>query len=243
MRRTFLLIWIAAWLAPAALAQETLVSDSILIPPFEGQICYHLSYEGKVPPASLPYLPDSMTLTVGTDGLRMQYHGGLSDTMQSTVVWEGKGQMLWLLDAQHKTADSVSIIWRGFKPVKKPLKEAATVIAGMHCKAWSVTSPVKPGEKAIHNEKVWVNDTIYFGGKLVDSLAKSQPIFLVSGQRQIPLQTKRTSVDGVTTTATAVQVLPQTTDPSLFQLPADYKRREFDPAKPWIPMLNRPKEL
>ena len=50
----------------SAHAQEVLLNDSATIPPFEGVIGFRIRYEGKLNPATKPYLADSMTMFIGT---------------------------------------------------------------------------------------------------------------------------------------------------------------------------------
>src|SRR5687767_10701824 len=131
------LIWLLALmiLQVSAWSQETLITDSATIPPFEGVIGYRIRYEVKVNPASKSY------------------------------------------------------IWTGYVPQAKKLTEKL-VLAGRPCTAWTLTR-----DKQV--EKIWVNDSIYFGGTLVDTLKKEQPSFLAAGIRQIPLQAKRVHAEEI----------------------------------------------
>jgi hypothetical protein len=228
--------WILALAVVPVLAcgQETLISDSATIPPFEGVIGYHIRYEGKVNPAHKPYLPDSMTLFVGKNGLLYRYHGGLSADMQSQVLWDGDAQTFWLLDPSNKTADSKSYVWTGYVAQPKKLTEKL-VVAGRPCTAWTLTQ-----DKRV--EKIWVNDSIYFGGTLVDSLKLEQPAFLAAGIRQIPLQARRGHAEEVTTVLQAVTIIPGPQDKWLFKVPEGYRLQEFDHSDLEIPLLRRKEE-
>lgn len=229
------MIWLMGLMAMQlhALAQMTSTKDSLKIPPFEGVIGYQIRYEGKVDPASKPYLPDSMTLFVGKNGLLYRYHGGKSAELQSEVLWDGDAQALWLLDPSHKTAESKSDFWTGYvsKPAKLPEK---LVVAGKPCSAWTLTF-----QKQV--EKIWVTDSVLFGGAVVDSLKPQLPAFLGSGIRNIPLQSRRTLADGVTTVTKAITILPSPQDKWLFKVPEGYRMREFDPSKLIHPIL-QPKQ-
>jgi hypothetical protein len=220
-----------------AFSQEVLISDSALIPPFEGVIGYRIKYEGKVNPASKPYLPDSMTLFVGRNGLLYRYHGGKSADLQSQMIWDGEAQAFWLLDPSHKTAESLSDIWIGYVAQAKQTTEKLRV-AGRPCVAWTMTreKDVKGKiEKIV--EKVWVNDSIYFGGELVDTLKLQQPAFLASGIRAIPLQARRPHAEEVTTVMTAVTITPGAQDKWLFKVPEGYRLGVFDPSELLHPIL------
>ncbi|HEX2898346.1 MAG TPA: hypothetical protein VHS96_01380 [Bacteroidia bacterium] len=216
-----------------AMGQEVLLNDSALIPPFEGVIGYRIRYEGKLNPASKPYLADSMTLFVGKNGLLYRYHGGKSADMQSQVLWDGDTQSFWLLDPSHKTAEMISDIWTGYVAKSKKLPEKLNV-AGKPCTAWTLTQ-----DKRV--EKLWVNDSIYFGGELVDSLKLQQPAFLASGLRQIPLQTKRSHAEEVVTILQAVTITPGAQDKWLFKVPEGYNMGQFDPSRLQHPIL-KPKQ-
>jgi hypothetical protein len=222
-------------------SQEVLLSDSGFIPPFEGVIGYRIKYEGKVNPASKPYLPDSMTLFVGKNGLLYRYHGGKIDGLQSEMLWDGDAQAFWLMDPRHKTAETMSDIWMGY--VAKPAKTTEKVkVAGRPCVAWTLTreKPLgKPGEKIV--EKAWVNDSIYFGGDLVDTLKVQQPAFLAAGIRAIPLQARRPHAEEVVTVMTAVTISPGPQDKWLFKVPEGYRLGEFDPSEVLHPIL-KPEE-
>jgi hypothetical protein len=216
-----------------AIGQEVLISDSErMIPPFEGCIGYRLTYEGKVDPAAKPYLPDSMTMYVGKNGLRCRYHGGLSADLQSEMLWDGDTQALWLLDQRRMTAQYPPERWKGFVSKPKRLEEKPVTGAGRPCTAWTLSF-----EK--HVEKVWVNDSLYFGGRLVDTLSLYQPAFLAAGMRQIPLMTRRIHAEGVVTLLRAVSILPGVQDGGLFQVPDGYRKIEFDPTLPVHPILQR----
>lgn len=217
---------------PPGMAQEVLISDSARIPPFEGCIGYRLTYEGKVDPAAKPYFPDSMTMFVGRNGLRCRYHGGMSADLQSEILWDGDTQAIWLLDQGRKTAQYPSERWKGFVSKPRRLTEKPVTVAGRPCTAWTLAF-----EKLV--EKVWVNDSIYFGGRLVDTLSLHQPAFLAAGMRQIPLMTRRTHADGGVTLLKAVSILPGEQDRELFQVPEDYRRIEFDPTEHTHPILQR----
>ncbi len=216
-----------------AAAQEVLLNDSAVIAPFEGVIGYRIQYEGKVPPASKPYLADSMTMFVGKNGILYRYHGGRSAEMQSQVLWDGETQSFWLLDEGRKTADMISDIWTGYLAKPKKLTEKL-MVANHPCVAWTLTL-----DKRV--EKVWVNDSIYFGGTLVDSLKLQQPAFLASGIRQIPLQTRRTHAGEVVTVIKAVTITNAPQDKWLFKVPEGYNMGQFDPSRLIHPIL-KPKE-
>lgn len=221
-----------------ASAQEVLVSDSGLIAPFEGVIGYRIKYTGKIAPSMLAYLPDSMTLFVGKNGMLYRYEGGLR-TLQTQLVWDGDVQEFWLLDSLHQTADSRSGIWKGALTTPKKLeKEPAVKIAGHPTVAYLLLFD-KQVEKL--GEKVWVNDSIRFGGQLVDTLKLQQPAFLAAGLRQIPLQTRRVHAGEIITTMTAVTITPGAQSTWLFKVPEAYRLQEFDPSRPWHPVLEQKK--
>ncbi len=214
--------------------QEVLVSDSGQIAPFEGVIGYRIRYEGKVAPNMVPYLPDSMTMFVGKNGILYRYHRGHAAELQSQVLWDGDSQEFWLLDPSHETAESRWPGWKSKVAVAKPVKETLKV-AGKDCNAWTLTI-----DKQV--EKIWVNDSIWFGGTLVDSLKPQQPAFLAAGIRKIPLQSRRTLPGEVVTVVTAMKIEPGSQYIWLFKTPEAYRMREFDPSKPWHPLLEKKKE-
>ncbi len=213
--------------------QEVLLNDSATIAPFEGVIGYRIRYEGKLNPASKPYLADSMTMFVGKNGILYRYHGGKSGAMQSQVLWDGDTQSFWLLDESQKKAEMISDIWTGYVAKPKKLTEKLT-IAGHPCLAWTLTL-----DKRI--EKIWCNDSIFFGGELVDSLKLQQPAFLTAGIRQIPLQTRRPHVGDVITIQQAMTITPGPQDKWLFKVPEGYNMGQFDPSRLIHPIL-KPKE-
>jgi hypothetical protein len=224
-------------------AQEALISDSGQIAPFEGIIGYHIRYEGKVPPNMIPYLPDSMTMFVGKNGLLYRYHGGHASEMQSQLVWDGDAQEFWLLDPKHETAESRWEAWKSLiaKPVKVP--KESLIVAGKRCDAWTLTTEKKVDTKVEKQvEKLWVNDSIFFGGTLVDSLKSHQPAFLAAGIRQIPLQSRRGHAGEIVTVLTAITITPGPQNIWLFKTPESYRMKEFDPIKPWHPLIQRKKE-
>ncbi len=227
-----------------AQGQEVLVSDSSNIAPFEGVIGYHISYEGKVLPAMLPYLPDSMTMYVGKNGLLYRYHGGLTTAnMQSQLVWDGDAQEFWLLDPSHQKAESRYEYWKSLvaKPLKQP--KETLVVAGKRCTAWTLTTEKKVDTKIEKQiEKIWVNDSIRFGGTLIDSLKHQQPAFLAAGMRQIPLKSRRVHAGEVVTVLTAATITRGPQNIWLFRAPDAYGMKEFDPSKPWHPLLQKKKE-
>lgn len=219
----------ALLLSGRSYGQEVLISDSAAIPPFQGVIGYRIRYEGKVNPASKPYLADSMTLFVGKNGLLYTFHGGNTAEMESKVLWDGDTQSMWLIDAGRKTAQYQSEYYTGYVATAKKTTEKLRV-AGKSCNAWTLTH-----EKQV--EKVWVNDSIYFGGKLVDSLKLQQPEFLAAGLRKIPLQARRPHAEEVVTVLQAMTIKPGPQDPALFKVPEGYRLLEFDPSELLHPIL------
>lgn len=227
-------------LAIPAMTQEVLISDSSTIPPFEGTIGYRIRYEGKVNPAMQPYLPDSATLHVGKNGLLYRYHGGQSAQMQAQYIWDGEAQTFWLLDSTRRTANSTSELWPGYVPVAKKTTDKPTTVAGRTCTAWTLTTEkVSIVDKKVTKEieKVWVNDSIRYGGQLVDSLKKWQPAFLAARVWSIPLMNKRTQPGEVTTVMEAMTITPGPQDKWMFKVPEGYRTREFDPSKLIHPIL------
>lgn len=232
MQRLIKAIFAVAFLLStlSAHAQEVLLNDSATIPPFEGVIGFRIRYEGKLNPATKPYLADSMTMFVGQNGLLYRYHGGKSGELQSQVLWDGETQTFWLLDEGRKTADMISdIFWTGYVAKPKLLTEKLTV-AAHPCVAWSLTL-----DKRV--EKIWVNDSIYFGGQLIDSLKLQQPAFLAAGIRKIPLQTRRTHAGDIVTIHQAMTITPGAQDKWLFKVPEGYIMGEFDPSRLIHPIL------
>jgi hypothetical protein len=213
-----------------AMGQVAAKLDSAKVPAFEGVIGYHIKYEGKIPPASKPYLPDSMTMFVGKNGLLYRYHGGKSADLQSQVIWDGEVQAFWLLDPSHLTAEMKSEYWTGYVATAKKTTEKL-MVAGRPCMAWTLSL-----DKRV--EKIWVNDSIYYGGTL-DTLKLNQPAFLASGIRQIPLQTKRTHAEEVVTILQAVTITPGPQDKWLFKVPEGYRMLEFDPSELEHPIIKR----
>ncbi|MFN8394320.1 MAG: hypothetical protein U0176_06535 [Bacteroidia bacterium] len=227
-------------LAAQAFAQEVMISDSSTIPPFEGVIGYRIRYEGKVNPAMRPYLPDSATLHVGKNGLLYHYHGGQSGQMQAQVVWDGEAQTFWLLDSTRHTANSTSELWPGYIPVAKKTTDKPIKVAGRTCNSLTLTTEkVSIVDKKVTKEveKIWVNDSIRYGGQLVDSLKKFQPAFLGARIWSIPLMTKRTQAGEVTTVMEAITITPSPQDKWMFKVPEGFRTREFDPSKLIHPIL------
>jgi hypothetical protein len=227
-------------------AQEVLVSDVPALPPFEGVIGYHIRYEGKVDARMIPYLPDSMTMYVGKNGLLYRYHGGEAAKLQSQLVWDGEAQEFWLLDPSHEIAESRWTLWKGTLAKSAIVPKETLKVAGKSTKVYTLTTEKaveKAGKKVIEKqiEKVWVNDSIYFGGTLIDTLKLQQPAFLAAGLRAIPLQARRTQPGEVVTVLTAVSITPAPQNIWQFKVPEAYRMKEFDPSKPWHPIIERTK--
>ena len=238
--KQFLFTALACFTVLPLLAQQHLRGDSSGIAPFEGIIGYHIQYEGKIPASMRAYLPDSMTMHVGKNGLLYRYHGGQIAGLQAQLIWDGDVQEFWLLDSLHQTADSRSPIWRGTLPVPKKLsKEPTRKILGHPTAVYMLVQEKQVDKLA---EKIWVNDSIRFGGMLDDSLRLQEPAFLAAGFRQIPLQTRRVHAGEIITTMTAVTIAPGPQNIWLFKVPEPYRMHEFDPSKPWHPILEQKKE-
>lgn len=226
-----------------AMAQDVMISDAGQIPAFEGIIGFHIRYEGKVPNEMKAYLPDSMTMFVGQNALLYRYHGGEAHALQSQLIWDGDTQEFLLLDAKYETAESRSSFWKSLIPKAVSVPKESLTVAGKRCKVYTLTTEKKVDTKIEKQvEKIWVNDSIYFGGRLVDSLKQQQPNFLAAGMRQIPLQCRRLHAGELTTVLTAVSIQPAQQDLSLFKAPEAYRMKEFDPSKPWHPIIERKKE-
>lgn len=215
-------------------AQETLVNDSTTLYPFVGRIAYKLSYSGKMDANVKENLPDSMVMVVGQNGFRYEFFGGMANELQSAVVWDADAQKLWLLDPLHQTADSMPSYYMG-RTYKKTLGTEKSKLLGHPLKSYTL----KSGNLS---ESLSVNDTIFFGGQRVDSLAKFQPPFISAGMQQIPLKFKRTSADGIMQSAQAVMIKPENIQISDWHIPSGYLRQEFDPAEPRHPLIQAPKQ-
>lgn len=203
-------------------AQEVLIGDSAMIYPFEGQIGFQIAYSGKVEANAKPYLPDSATLFVGKNAMRFVYHGGMADSLNQSMLWDASSQKLWLLDNAKSSADSFPDYYKGLKYNSKKIGEKL-LIAGVSTLSYQLNTKDA-------NTKIYVSDSIYFGGKSIDSLRAFQPPFLSAGMKMIPLKSIHTNTNnGITTKMTAMQIIAIPQDEKDFIIPENFKKGPFDP--------------
>ncbi|HHG84138.1 MAG TPA: hypothetical protein ENJ82_05250, partial [Bacteroidetes bacterium] len=84
-------------------AQETWVSDPAPTY-FKGVVTYKVSYSGKLSYAQKRWLPDSMVIQANAPYIRIQFFGGMSDTLMQDVLWNSLDKNYLLIDHAHKYA-------------------------------------------------------------------------------------------------------------------------------------------
>ncbi len=233
LKRLFnsILLLISFMLAMNAYAQEVLVSDSATIYPFEGTITYQISYSGKVDPLKRSYLADSVTLFVGKSAMCYVYHGGIADELLTKMLWDADSQKLWLINAGQQTADSFPDYYKGL-PYKSKKQNEKAKVAGYSVNSYALIA--REG-----NNKVWVTDSIFFGGHHVDSLKAFQPPFISAGKPTIPLQSVRTNEAGIVIKMKAVQVIPGVLEEKWFEIPDNFEKGPFNPFEVRHPLISK----
>jgi hypothetical protein len=220
MLRPFLLMVFLLGMSLFGRAQETLISDTIVMPPvFSGTIGYHIAYTGKVSHEQKRLLPDSMAVYVGDPDIRIRFFGGMSPQLLHEIHWNRTDATFLLLDHSNE-----AIYVPSNDPPQSPAKlvrpDAEETILEMPCHAYTVATA---GERY----RIWASDSLFFPINWQDSIPQLRPIFFQAELPSIPLRMQRTRA-GITTTTEATSISHETLPETTFQLPSGYTRVAFE---------------
>ena len=193
---------------------------------FSGKIEMKMELSGEDADQMAAFMPDKLVYQMSDGNFRFDIEGGMMAAMMGYFVFDGKNT--YMVKESEKTAykmpaDSDSETSSTEKP--KVVKTSETeVILGYTCTKYIVTTTDGSGEENIQH--IWATTAI----KLPSGMGEINGSSLVEGVEGFPLKTSSEIDEGIVMTMVVSKIDAGPVAQSVFEIPASYEIKDFDPS-------------